>query len=120
MAAEKYQITKELTEKKVRINNQSRLRLPEPGVFSGDHLKYPVWAKAFETLIESPAISSAEKPHYLEKYVSGEAKAIVEGFMLLVGNDTCERAKKQLSKRFGSYLFYDFITELDTNPFCLL
>ncbi|CAB4018402.1 Hypothetical predicted protein, partial [Paramuricea clavata] len=36
-----------------KIQNQSRLPSPEPGVFSGDPLQYPVWAKAFETLIES-------------------------------------------------------------------
>ena len=88
--------------KLLEIQNQSRLPLPDPGVFSGDPLQYPVWAKAFETLIESRAINSAEKLHYLGKYVSGEAKAIVEGFMLLDGDDTYERAKKQLSKRFGN------------------
>ena len=88
--------------KLLEIKNQSRLPLPEPGVFSGDPLQYPVWAKAFETLIESRAINSAEKLHYLGKYVSGEAKAIVEGFMSLDGDDTYERAKKQLSKRFGN------------------
>ena len=88
--------------KLLEIQNQSRLPLPEPDVFSGDPLKYPVWAKAFEMLIESRAINSAEKLHYLGKYVSGEAKAIVEGFMLLDGDDAYERAKKQLSKRFGN------------------
>ena len=88
--------------KLLEIKNQSRLPLPEPGVFSGDPLQYPVLAKAFETLIESRAINSAEKLHYLGKFVSGEAKAIVEGFMLLDSDDAYKRAKKQLSKRFGN------------------
>ena len=57
---------------------------------------------SIETLIETRAINSAEKLHYLEKYVSGEAKAIVEGFVLLDGEDAFERAKKQLLKRFGN------------------
>ena len=58
--------------------------------------------KASETPIESRAINSAEKLHFLGKYVSGEAKSVVEGFMLLDGDDAYEKAKKQLSKRFGN------------------
>ncbi len=88
--------------KLLEMQNRSRLPLPEPGVFSGDPLQYPVWAKAFETLIESHATNSAERLHFLGKYVSGDAKAVVEGFMLLDGDDAYERAKEQLSKRFGN------------------
>ncbi len=65
------------------MQNRSRLPLPEPGALSGDHLQYPVWAKAFETLIESHATYFAKRLHFLGKYVSGDAKAVVEGFMLL-------------------------------------
>ena len=86
----------------LEIQNQNRLPLPEPGIFTGDPLKYPVWVKAFETQIESRAINSAEILHFLGKYVSGEAKSVVEGFMLLDGDDAYEKAKKQLSKRFGN------------------
>jgi len=32
--------------------NQTRLPLPEPEIFTGDPLQYPIWVKAFETLIE--------------------------------------------------------------------
>jgi hypothetical protein len=67
--------------------------LPEPGLFTGDPLKYPVWVKAFETLIESRAVNPAEKLHFLGKYVAGEAKSVVEGFMLLDGDDAYEKAK---------------------------
>ena len=31
---------------------QDSLPLPEPEVFSGDLLQYPVWLKSFETIIE--------------------------------------------------------------------
>ena len=90
----------------LEIQNQNRLPLPEPGIFTGDPLKYPVWVKAFETLIESRAINSAEKLHFLGKYVSGEAKSVVEGFMLLDGDDAYEKAKKQLSKTTRWYRSY--------------
>ena len=46
--------------------NNSRLPLPEPGIFSGDLLQYPVWIKAFETLIEGRAIEPNERLHFLE------------------------------------------------------
>ena len=48
-------------------HNQSRLHLPEPGVFKGNLLEYPIWIKSFETLIESRAIRSSERLHFLRK-----------------------------------------------------
>ena len=51
--------------------SHSRLPLPEPGVFNGDLLQYPIWINAFETLIESKAIKPNERLHFLGKYVTG-------------------------------------------------
>ena len=87
--------------KLLEIQDQNRLPLPEPGVFSGDRLKYTMWIKAFETLIESRAIRPRERLHFLGKYVSGEAKEVVNGFMLLDGEDAYQKAKEMLAKRFG-------------------
>ena len=87
--------------KLLEIQNQNRLPLPEPGVFSGDPLQFPNWLKAFETLIESRALHPAERPHFLGKYVIGEGKDLIEGFMLLDGEDAYQKAKKTLTKRFG-------------------
>ena len=83
------------------IQDQNRLPLPEPGVFSGDPLKYTIWVKAFETLIESRAIKPRERLHFFGKYVSGEAKEVLNGFMLLDGEDAYQKAKEMLAKRFG-------------------
>jgi hypothetical protein len=85
------------------VQNQSRLPLPEPGVFSGNPLQYPMWVKAFETLIEGRAINRypAERLHFLGKYVIGEAKEVVNGFMLLDGDEAYTKAKEMLAKRFG-------------------
>ena len=87
--------------KLLEVQNQNRLPLPEPGVFSGNPLQYPMWVRAFETLIESRAINPAERLHFLGKYVSGEAKEVVNGFMLLDGDDAYTKAKEMLAKRFG-------------------
>jgi hypothetical protein len=55
-----------------------------------------MWVKAFETLIEGRAINPAERLHFLGKYVSGEAKKVVNGFMLLDG--IYMKAKEMLAK----------------------
>ena len=46
-------------------HSQSRLPLPEPGLFSGDLLQYPLWVKALEMLIEGRALKSSERLHFL-------------------------------------------------------
>ena len=79
----------------------NHLPLPEPGIFSGDLLQYPIWTIAFETLVESRAINPAKRLHFLGKYVSGEAKELVNGFILLDGEDAYKKAKEMLVKRFG-------------------
>ena len=81
--------------------NQTRLPLPEPEIFTGDPLQYPIWVKAFETLIEGRAIKPSERLHFLGKYVKGEAKEVVESFLLLDSEDAYDKAKETLKKRFG-------------------
>ena len=63
--------------------NQTRLPLPEPEIFTGDPLHYPIWVKAFETLLEGRAIKPSERLHFLGKYVKAEAKEVVESFPAL-------------------------------------
>ena len=87
--------------KLLEIQDQNRLPLLEPGVFSGDPLKYTMWVKAFDTLRESRAIKPRERLHFFGKYVSGEAKEVVNSFMLLDGEDAYQKAKEMLAKRFG-------------------
>ena len=81
--------------------NQSRLPLPELGIFNGDLLQYPVWVKAFETLIEGRAVRPSERLHFLGRYVKGEAKEVVDSFLLLDSEDAYDKAKEMLKKRFG-------------------
>ncbi|XP_055956701.1 uncharacterized protein LOC130012550 [Patella vulgata] len=50
--------------------NFNRLPPPEPGVFSGDPLKYPNWKCAFKTLIEHKNIPKEQCMHYLHRYIS--------------------------------------------------
>ena len=70
-------------------------------MFTGNLLQYPIWIKAFETLIESRAIKPTERLHPLVKYMDGEAKEVVDGFMFLDSEDAYQKAKGMLAKRFG-------------------
>ena len=66
---------------------------------------YPIWIKAFETLIEGRAVNPGERLHFLGKYVSGEAKEVVNGFMLLDGEDAYKKAKGDASKEIWRSIF---------------
>ncbi|KAK3750705.1 hypothetical protein QZH41_005748 [Actinostola sp. cb2023] len=85
----------------VENQNYSKLPSPEPGIFSGDLLHYPIWIQAFETLIENKTTRPNERIHFLRKYVAGEAKEAIDGLLLLKCDDAYQKAKEMLSKRFG-------------------
>ncbi|CAB4007121.1 Hypothetical predicted protein [Paramuricea clavata] len=75
---------------------------PQPDVFSGDILQYPIWIKAFETLIERKTNQPSERLYYLGKYTSGEAKEAVSGLLPLDTETAYAKAKKILVNRFGN------------------
>ena len=81
--------------------NLGRLPAPEPSVFTGDPLKYPGWKVDFTMLIEQRKIPSAERIHYLKKYLGGTAKEAVENFFLISSDNAYDEAKKLLDERFG-------------------
>ena len=64
-----------------------------------DHL-FPIWLKAFETLTESRAVNPTERLHFLGRYVGGKATELIEGFMLMDGEDAYNSAKQMLVKRY--------------------
>jgi len=91
----------EIVKTLVENQNYSKLPSPEPGIFSGDLLHYPIWIQAFETLIENKTTRTNERIHFLRKYVAGEAKEAIDGLLLLNSDDAYQKAKEMLSKRFG-------------------
>ena len=94
---------KELLELTKTLEEQaclSRFPPPQPSVFDGDTLKYPVWKAAFHTLIEQKHIPPSEKIHYLRKYLSGSVREVVENFFLLTSEDAYGEAKQLLEERY--------------------
>ena len=81
---------------------QDTLPLPEPEIFSGDLLHYPVWLKSFETIIEGQTEKASQRLYYLGKYTRGEPKEAISGLLLLETEDAYKQARRIQSDRFGN------------------
>ena len=80
----------------------NRLPPPEPSIFDGDPLRYNDWSVSFRTLIESKAIPSSDKIHYLKRYLAGSAREAVSGYFLLNTETAFDKAKALLDERYGN------------------
>ena len=80
----------------------SRLPVPEPEVFSGDPLQYFSWENSFHTLISTREVPENERIYYLRKYVSGEAKQCIDGFLSLCTPEAYDESLLMLKERYGS------------------
>jgi hypothetical protein len=90
----------------VARNKLSKLKTPrmEPEVYTGDLLKFSVWWRAFETLIEGATDCDRDRLFFLGKYTSGAAKEAIQCFLMSDGQDAYHRAKLALKRRFGDKL----------------
>ena len=69
--------------------------------FSGDVLKWQTFYESFNTAIHNkPNISNVQKFNCLVGYLEGQAKRIVEGFMIT--NENYQKALDLLCERFGN------------------
>ena len=81
--------------------DRDSLPRPEPEVFKGDLLRYPMWIKSFETFIERKTKDPSERLYYLSKFTADEAKEAVGGLLPLDTKEAYIEAKKTLASRFG-------------------
>lgn len=79
----------------------TRLPVPEPSIFSGDPLKFTEWSTSFKALIERRCSNSADRLFYLQKYISGEAKSVLEGSFYRKDEEAYEQAWEKLNARYG-------------------
>ena len=79
-----------------------RLPSPEPEVFSGDPLDFTAWYNSFKTLVTTRSIPESERIFYLSKYLSGEAKECIKGYLSLCTPNAYFAALETLRERFGS------------------
>ena len=78
------------------------LPLPEPEMFHGDVLHYPLWKKSFDTIVVKGTDSPSQRLYYLGRYISGEAKEAVSGLLTLEGEDAYQEARRVLDERYGN------------------
>jgi len=72
---------------------------PEPESFEGNLLRFPLWIKSFENLIESRTTTPSEMLFYLGRYMKGEAREVIEGVLPLT-TDAYLKAKALLHESF--------------------
>ena len=77
------------------------LPVPTPSIFSGDPLKFIEWEASFTALIDRKEIPTSQKFHHLKQYLSGEAKAVVEGTFFRTDDSAYAQAWEKLRKRYG-------------------
>ena len=78
------------------------LPVPKPDVFKGDLLEYSSWVTSFESLIERKTKDPAERLYYLGLYTDGTAKKAIKGLLQIKTEESFNRAKGILTKRFGN------------------
>lgn len=79
----------------------NRLPTTEPPVFSGDPIQFIEWKAAFVSLIDRKAISSADKLHYLKRYVGGPARKSLDGIFYRNDDEAYKDAWSKLNQRYG-------------------
>ncbi|XP_073463012.1 uncharacterized protein [Aquarana catesbeiana] len=79
----------------------ARLPVPEPTVFSGDILKFIEWKASFEMIIDHYCSRPIDKLFYLQKYVGGEAKKVLEGNFYRTDEEAYKQAWEKLNARYG-------------------
>ena len=80
----------------------SRLPAIEPEVFDGkDPLSFPIWLLSFEALVGHRAMTDVDRLSVLNKYLGGEAKRAIRGYLLLPPSEAYSAAYRSLVMRYG-------------------
>lgn len=79
----------------------TRLPAPEPSVFSGDPLQFIEWSTSFKALIERRCTNPADRLFYLQKYINGEARSVLEGSFYRKDEEAYNQAWEALNARYG-------------------
>ena len=71
-------------------------------VFNGDPLQYPAWNSSFNALIDSKPMDAQAKLNFLNQYLSGKPKQVVEQYLLIGTDEAYQSARKLLKERYGN------------------
>lgn len=79
----------------------TRLPAPEPSEFSGDPLMFIKWSASFKALIEQRCTNSAGRLFFHQKYISGEARSVLEGSFYRKDEEAYNQAWEALNACYG-------------------
>lgn len=79
----------------------NRLPATEPSVFNGDSIQFIEWKAACVLLIDGKTISSADKLHYLKRYVGGPARKSLDGIFYRNDNEAYNDVWNKLNQQYG-------------------
>ena len=83
----------------------ARLPIPQPDVFDGkDPLSYSAWQMSFDALVNHRALTATDKLTLLNKYLGGEAKAAIKGYLMMPPQEAYDEAYALLASRYGDPL----------------
>ena len=71
-------------------------------IFNGDPLQYPAWNSSFNALIDSKPMDAQAKLNFLNQYLSGKPKQVVEQYLLIGTDEAYQSARKLLKERYGN------------------
>ena len=71
-------------------------------VFNGDPLQYPSWNSSFNALIDSKPMDAQAKLNFLNQYLLGKPKQVVEQYLLIRTDEAYQSARKLLKERYGN------------------
>ena len=98
---------------------QTRIPVSEPDKLDGkDPLSFPLWRIAFDSLVSIRAMTATDKLNLLNKYLAGEAKSAIRGYLMLSPDRAFTKSYGLLMRRYGdkSQLANDFLTQLRNWP----
>ncbi|XP_067950301.1 uncharacterized protein [Watersipora subatra] len=73
----------------------------EPSTFTGDPLKFKDWESDFDDFLETEGVFGTRRMRMLKKFIDGEAKECIEGFLLSDSIESYEDARQHLKERYG-------------------
>ena len=86
------------------VNQQRTFHLPvkEPLTFFGNSFEYPAFVTAFDSIIAANFPIDKDKLFFLEKYTTGKAHEVVNGFLATNSDTSYSEARKLLDQHFGN------------------
>ena len=86
-------------------------------VFNGDPLQYPSWNSSFNALIDSKPMDAQAKLNFLNQYLLGKPKQVVEQYLLIRTDEAYQSARKNKLENWPKVGIKDAETLRDLSDF---